>query len=186
MSGLSRTPGKRVGVNSPPRVRIPLPPPPWCVRRPASNLGRHERRLRPQHSDLPRAWHRQLRASSGPWSCGWVDSGQVKRRPNRGPQPGVMTHFARGISSQPTYHCLRCLAQSYPPSSRRHNSRPALSLSITSAARMSLRGQHWKPVRSSPMRFCHRISSFLLRATSRRTRHRLRSSSNERRQVAAN
>ena len=27
MSGLSRTPGKRVGVNSPPRVRIPLPPP---------------------------------------------------------------------------------------------------------------------------------------------------------------
>ena len=28
MSGLSRTPGKRVWVNSPPRVRIPLPPPP--------------------------------------------------------------------------------------------------------------------------------------------------------------
>ena len=27
MSGLSRTPGKRVWVNSPPRVRIPLPPP---------------------------------------------------------------------------------------------------------------------------------------------------------------
>ena len=27
MSGLSRTPGKRVGVNSPPRVRIPLYPP---------------------------------------------------------------------------------------------------------------------------------------------------------------
>ena len=27
MSGLSRTPGKRVGVNSPPRVRIPLSPP---------------------------------------------------------------------------------------------------------------------------------------------------------------
>lgn len=27
MSGLSRTPGKRVGVYSPPRVRIPLPPP---------------------------------------------------------------------------------------------------------------------------------------------------------------
>ena len=30
MSGLSRTPGKRVGVNSPPRVRIPLPPPGQC------------------------------------------------------------------------------------------------------------------------------------------------------------
>jgi hypothetical protein len=31
MSGLSRTPGKRVWVNSPPRVRIPLPPPgPLC------------------------------------------------------------------------------------------------------------------------------------------------------------
>ena len=30
MSGLSRTPGKRVGVNSPPRVRIPLPPPGYC------------------------------------------------------------------------------------------------------------------------------------------------------------
>jgi hypothetical protein len=28
MSGLSRTPGKRVWVNSPPRVRIPLAPPP--------------------------------------------------------------------------------------------------------------------------------------------------------------
>ena len=27
MSGLSRTPGKRVWVNSPPRVRIPLAPP---------------------------------------------------------------------------------------------------------------------------------------------------------------
>ncbi len=27
MSGLSRTPGKRVGVNSPPRVRIPPLPP---------------------------------------------------------------------------------------------------------------------------------------------------------------
>ncbi len=27
MSGLSRTPGKRVWVNSPPRVRIPLSPP---------------------------------------------------------------------------------------------------------------------------------------------------------------
>jgi hypothetical protein len=27
MSGLSRTPGKRVGVHSPPRVRIPLSPP---------------------------------------------------------------------------------------------------------------------------------------------------------------
>ena len=27
MSGLSRTPGKRVGVNSPPRVRILLSPP---------------------------------------------------------------------------------------------------------------------------------------------------------------
>ena len=27
MSGLSRTPGKRVRVNSPPRVRIPLSPP---------------------------------------------------------------------------------------------------------------------------------------------------------------
>ena len=27
MSGLSRTPGKRVGANNPPRVRIPLSPP---------------------------------------------------------------------------------------------------------------------------------------------------------------
>ena len=27
MSGLSRTPGKRVGAKNPPRVRIPLPPP---------------------------------------------------------------------------------------------------------------------------------------------------------------
>ena len=64
-----------------------------------------------------------------------------------------MTHFARGISSQPTYHCLRCLAQSYPPSSRRHNLRPALSLSITSAARMSLRGQHWKSRAIEPNAF---------------------------------
>jgi hypothetical protein len=34
MSGLSRTPGKRVGVHSPPRVRIPLSPPikkPTCL-----------------------------------------------------------------------------------------------------------------------------------------------------------
>ncbi len=31
MSGLSRTPGKRVWVNSPPRVRIPLPPPDYLV-----------------------------------------------------------------------------------------------------------------------------------------------------------
>ena len=30
MSGLSRTPGKRVRVNSPPRVRIPLSPPIPC------------------------------------------------------------------------------------------------------------------------------------------------------------
>jgi hypothetical protein len=34
MSGLSRTPGKRVGVNSPPRVRIPLPPPARPMNRP--------------------------------------------------------------------------------------------------------------------------------------------------------
>jgi hypothetical protein len=32
MSGLSRTPGKRVWVNSPPRVRIPLPPPAVALR----------------------------------------------------------------------------------------------------------------------------------------------------------
>ncbi len=30
MSGLSRTPGKRVWVNSPPRVRIPPSPPDVC------------------------------------------------------------------------------------------------------------------------------------------------------------
>ncbi len=30
MSGLSRTPGKRVWVNSPPRVRIPPAPPTEC------------------------------------------------------------------------------------------------------------------------------------------------------------
>ena len=35
MSGLSRTPGKRVGVNSPPRVRIPLSPPPSPSQSPA-------------------------------------------------------------------------------------------------------------------------------------------------------
>src|SRR5882672_11406320 len=34
MSGLSRTPGKRVGVNSPPRVRIPLSPPEARMKRP--------------------------------------------------------------------------------------------------------------------------------------------------------
>ena len=33
MSGLSRTPGKRVWVNSPPRVRIPLAPPPTNVKK---------------------------------------------------------------------------------------------------------------------------------------------------------
>ena len=35
MSGLSRTPGKRVWVNSPPRVRIPLPPPTVRPKKPA-------------------------------------------------------------------------------------------------------------------------------------------------------
>gem|GEM_PF-5049413 len=38
MSGLSRTPGKRVWVNSPPRVRIPLPPPPRTVAGPSAPL----------------------------------------------------------------------------------------------------------------------------------------------------
>ena len=40
MSGLSRTPGKRVRVNSPPRVRIPLPPPV-----PSEALQRHDQWL---------------------------------------------------------------------------------------------------------------------------------------------
>jgi hypothetical protein len=46
MSGLSRTPGKRVGVNSPPRVRIPLPPPPHPLKGPHQGpffIGRSER-----------------------------------------------------------------------------------------------------------------------------------------------
>ena len=44
MSGLSRTPGKRVWVNSPPRVRIPPAPP--------GNLFSSKLKTRDPHSNL--------------------------------------------------------------------------------------------------------------------------------------
>jgi hypothetical protein len=52
MSGLSRTPGKRVGVNSPPRVRIPLPPPaPPAHARPCHSRLAIQRRFGIETSD---------------------------------------------------------------------------------------------------------------------------------------
>ncbi|MEY2677745.1 MAG: hypothetical protein RLZ00_437 [Pseudomonadota bacterium] len=47
MSGLSRTPGKRVWVNSPPRVRIPLAPP--ITKAPADSVGAFSFGLSDEH-----------------------------------------------------------------------------------------------------------------------------------------
>jgi hypothetical protein len=76
MSGLSRTPGKRVRVNSPPRVRIP-PAPPKSLKAPAFVQGLFAfqgqcmpiRRMTPKSKSCD---HAVLRHSTETQPCRWV------------------------------------------------------------------------------------------------------------------
>ena len=74
MSGLSRTPGKRVRVNSPSGVRIPLSPPPDATSK-FFNL----RQLPPPPSPLTPSWRRE---SEAPARLAWgFERSRLQARP---------------------------------------------------------------------------------------------------------